>query len=496
MAHASAPSTHSSATAAKEKSLSAVEIPVLKKRKRKEEEKEEGGAIGLPFGLGPGGGAFSRLAAVGLRGGLASRSLLFSISEFFSTGAGIVTILGTIGAMSALSRWDLNRQREAAFAEEGMKAFMEESANAKNAAHALRNDGIASPSLPGGSESLNYLARANGGALANGDDAAVSESDSAASGAFDGTPAAGDAVDAAASQEGAQYRTRVHPAFGKAFGELTAAAGQTKWNGIGMSGGVLKQFDKPSMKLKAPPAAVNLGSTAIKNNHPTVSGGGRSYGSINKRVSGAFSQLRATNNLSRSGASAPSGELGHGYASAAFEGSSILGAAGGAIGGSGAGAGSPNGLDGGNPVTFSNSSQPINPAPVGNSENETPWQQQVNNAISLMAVGAVLILVASFLNKLMLLPFRILAMICAGIAAACGAAAAGIGVSLIAHWHQTLQGTIFTAGGGLITAAAAIVMAGGDKSSIKGDLTGKAESLTAAMMPSGAGAIGGIQTPP
>src|SRR5581483_3575286 len=198
MAHASAPSTHSSATAAKEKSLSAVEIPVLKKRKRKEEEKEEGGAIGLPFGLGPGGGAFSRLAAVGLRGGLASRSLLFSISEFFSTGAGIVTILGTIGAMSALSRWDLNRQREAAFAEEGMKAFMEESANAKNAAHALRNDGIASPSLPGGSESLNYLARANGGALANGDDAAVSESDSAASGAFDGTPAAGDAVDAAA----------------------------------------------------------------------------------------------------------------------------------------------------------------------------------------------------------------------------------------------------------------------------------------------------------
>ena len=469
-----------------------IEIPRLKKRK-KDEDKEGQGAVGLPLGLGQGGGAFSRIAAVGLRSGLASRSLLFTISEFMSTSAGIVTILGTVGALSMLSRWDMSRQRELAMADESMRAFMEDTQLAKKSTTGARSDFQSSLSIPGESDSLSYVARANGGLMAAEDGAAATaEADGSNSASFDGDTTK-DAPNAGSGGD-VSYGTRIQANFGKSFGELSSAAGQAKWNGVGMSGGVLKQFDKPALKLKAPPVVANLGNPMASSRPASTAA--RSYGTISKRVSGAFSQLRATANLSRAGSSAGAAEVGHNYASAAFEGTSAIGGAGGPIGGAGEGAGSPNGADGGNPVTFSNSSQPVQAAPVGNSDNITPWQQDVNNAISLMAVGAVLVLIASFLNKIPSLPTKILAMICAGIAAACGAGAAGIGISLIAHWHQTLQGTIFTAGGGLVTAAAAIVMAGGDKSSIKGDLTGEAGTLTTQMEPPGAGVLGGVQTPP
>lgn len=474
-------------------SAHAVEIPHLKKKKK--EKEEEGGAAGIPLGLGHGGGLINQLAGVGMRGGfLAGRSLLFTISEFMSTGAGIVTILGTVGALSMLSRWDVNRQREIAMADDSMRAFLEESADAKASLHRAKNESLNMPSLPGGSESLNYLARANGGALADGDDGGGSGDASAGTAAFDGSVNNG--VNAnSTSGGGVSYGTNLHANFGKTYGDLTSAAGQAQWNGVGMSGGVLKGFDKPKMKLQAAPTAVSLGSASgVKNSGPSFAGG-RTFGTTSKRVSGAMSQLRATSNLSRQGASAGSAEIGHNFASSAFEGSSAIGSAGGPIGGSGAGSASEAaGLDGGNAVNFSNSSQPIQAAPVNGSQNDTPWQQDVNNAISLMAIGAVLILIASMLNKLMLLPFRIMAMICAGIAAACGTAAASIGISLMAHWHQTLQGTIFTAGGGIIAAAAAIVLAGGFKDGIKGDLTGSATGLTSQMMPPGAGVAGGPPT--
>jgi hypothetical protein len=454
-----------------------VEIPVLK---RKDEEKEEKQSVGMPWGLGSGGGAASRVAAIGARSGaLAGKSLLFTISEFISTGAGILTVTTIVGGLSFLSALDMSHQREAFAAEESGRAFGEDGPAAPRARASAGSESLPIPRPDAaGSDSLNFLARANNGPLA---DAGIQDVAAAASDSGGIAAAQGEAAVSAGSQTsagGGDAAPNAH--FSKTFGQLSTSMGQGKWNGAPLGAKGAKPVD-PALMAKLPAGVAASATTGLKNFSATGSAVRRSA-MVGRKQNNALGQLRVSSTLSRSGASAGAAEQGRNYSTQAFEGSSAIGAAGGAVGGAGAGGGLPNGLDSGSPLNFNGKqiTAPADPNKNG-SQNDTPWQSDVNHAMGLLAVGAVLLIVASFLNKIP--PLKILAMILAGMAAACGAGTIAIGVGLMAHWGQKTQGLIFTAGGGLLTAAAAIVMAGGDKSGIKGEEQAKATATFAPDQP-------------
>ncbi|MBI5595457.1 MAG: hypothetical protein HY928_05140 [Elusimicrobia bacterium] len=179
------------------------------------------------------------------------------------------------------------------------------------------------------------------------------------------------------------------------------------------------------------------------------------------RSTSALSQLRFTDNRSRS-AAARTGEAARYTAAEAFDGGAGRG---GAIAGGGAGIGS--GGPGVGSTTNPPPNGPIRPdakaeggvkAPAG--ENQTPYQQQMKMAIALLALAATLVLAAAVLNLLAKRPEFALfaahlltaAQVVAGIGAAVAASAAAIGVWVAASAGQTMQGSILTGAGAMLAA--------------------------------------------
>lgn len=213
-------------------------------------------------------------------------------------------------------------------------------------------------------------------------------------------------------------------------------------------------------------AAGKLGDASSQGSRPVI---GRSGRPVQPGRGGAYSQLLASNQLSRGGARAPGSEPASYQAQRAFDGESIKGGGtpieggGAALGGAGPSIGTSNesSMPGGSysgplseqgsPDTETDAQEcaqppcdtPAEPEPV----NVTPYQTMLDLAIILLLAATALLMLAYALQA-----YPVVAKVLKIAAVVLAVIAAGIGLWILASYGQYLQGSILITAGAMIAA--------------------------------------------
>jgi len=276
------------------------------------------------------------------------------------------------------------------------------------------------------------------------------------------------------------------PAQSAAKPALIASKGLPKENGF-LSAGRLAPMGGLSSGIGQSFQSVYKGSgqgklTAMRN-APRASyrATGRSAAAAGGR--GAMSQLRAANRLSRQAAALPGMSPAAATASAPFDGKNAGTGAGVSQPSAGVGQGGAGvGQDAGSTQAMDQKTTPEPPAPSPKkAENVTPYQGLIYAGIGALAIGMICLLIAGMLiskAQQMLaggavappviaaaMQLYSMAKMLAMGAAAAGVASMGVGAVIASKFGQMLQGGMFLAGGGVLTAAAVIVLLSADKAS-------------------------------
>jgi hypothetical protein len=198
---------------------------------------------------------------------------------------------------------------------------------------------------------------------------------------------------------------------------------------------------------------------------------------------GAMGQLRAANSLSRRAAAMSSMSPAAATASTPFDGKNAgVGSAPGQPSAGVGHGGSGVGQEAGASQAADQKTTPEPPSPAQTSgKNETPYQPLIYAGVGALAIGMILLMVAGMLiskaHQMMAAGaatppiiaaatelYSMAKMLAMG-AAAAGVASMGVGAMIASKFGQMMQGGMFIAGGGVLTAAAVMVLMSADKAS-------------------------------
>lgn len=438
--------------------------------KDRDEERKNGARAPAWTGFGAsGGGAGVRVAAsagrsvvsVGIQRTV-GQSLLAGIGQFFSTGTGMVAVAGIVGSASLFTLWNINHPRDTG------DAFDEANQSLSDArSPGGRRTGVSGSEAPrapsgAGKDSLAYLQQGNPSASPS-DDGQPIDTAAQAQAASAALEAAQRGSQTAPDNSNAPANTALGGALKGNMGQLTTnlGSGGGSTSNSSFFGGAppvstgVRNSDSQAKPVPSGTGAYGSASAGTPNTAPKTPVLGRS-GVQRAGGGGAMGQLQAASSMSRGATMASSAE-GQSYgASQAFEGTSALGASG-SIGNGGSGVGANGGAgmaaDNGNPINFTNNSQPAQQQ-ASAAQNATPWQNEANTATGLLLVAGVLLLAAKMIPKGPLWPIR---KYLAGAAAIMGGIVVALGVNLMTQYGQQMQGGVLAAAGGIVGVIAGIM---------------------------------------
>src|SRR5208282_2687145 len=214
---------------------------------REKEKKEKKGA-GVPWSVSAaqrGTQVLSRAPEIIVRGAV-ERGFMAAVTQFFSTGVGMLTLTAMVAGASFFSLWDLNRQKEEGLAKRRAAVVFNQGT------YHSRSDAIQADTR-GSADSLAFLTAANQGAMGQSSPAAQA------------VDASAQPAPQAAAQQGndnvpnpdkgtADVAAQAQAGMGNRFGQLSSGLGGGNGlaGGGGMSGGVGRQFDSKTMVAQLP----------------------------------------------------------------------------------------------------------------------------------------------------------------------------------------------------------------------------------------------------
>lgn len=295
----------------------------------------------------------------------------------------------------------------------------------------------------GNSASLDFFAKANSGALKEDAPAgAPNPSDAASAGAAA-------SADAAASGAGSAHAdasaSKPMAGLGKKFGELSKNLGS---GSVAIGGSAAP---KSALDVSALASAAKSGQAgAMAGGRGSAATGGRSVAARN-RSSGAIRQAMGVKGDNRGAASSAAG--GKTYDGSAANTGGAIGDSN-AIGTEGAGIGASQQKS--MAATSSKDTNEYEAPPEPETEDVTPYENEIMTAQIIIGVAALLLVAASLLAK----GHPLIAQVIGGVVAAMGAVVIGLGAEIAgSQYGQTLQGGILAAAGaGLVLAGTTAAM--------------------------------------